>query len=209
VKASRGFSRAWDRISIYLPIILMGVLALGTYWLARTTPGVSSAVSGQHVAKHEADYFLRNFSVKSFTPQGRLKSEIEGVEARHYPDTDTLEIEQPRFRSYNDVGAVTIATAKHAISNGDGSQVQLIGNAVVTREPPPAQKDQPQMEIRSDFLHLFANDEKVKTDKPVSIRRGSDVFQADSLAYDNLDRILQMQGRVHGLLLPHAPAAKP
>jgi lipopolysaccharide export system protein LptC len=209
VKASRGFSRAWDRISIYLPIILMGVLALGTYWLARTTPGVSSAVSGQHVAKHEADYFLRNFSVKSFTPQGRLKSEIEGVEARHYPDTDTLEIEQPRFRSYNDVGAVTIATAKHAISNGDGSQVQLIGNAVVTRDPPPAQKDQPQMEIRSDFLHLFANDEKVKTDKPVSIRRGSDVFQADSLAYDNLDRILQMQGRVHGLLLPHAPAAKP
>jgi lipopolysaccharide export system protein LptC len=209
VKASRGFSRAWDRISIYLPIILMGVLALGTYWLARTTPGISNAVNGQHVEKHEADYFLRNFSVKSFTPQGRLKSEIEGVEARHYPDTDTLEIEQPRFRSYNDVGAVTIATAKHAISNGDGSQVQLIGNAVVTREPPPAQKDQPQMEIRSDFLHLFANDEKVKTDKPVSIRRGSDVFQADSLAYDNLDRILQMQGRVHGLLLPHAPAAKP
>jgi lipopolysaccharide export system protein LptC len=209
VKASRGLSRAWDRISIYLPIILMAVLALGTYWLARTTPGVSNSVSGQHAAKHEADYFLRNFSVKSFTPQGRLKSEIEGVEARHYPDTDTLEIEQPRFRSYNDVGAVTIATAKHAISNGDGSQVQLIGDAVVTRDPPPAQKDQPQMEIRSDFLHLFANDEKVKTDKPVSIRRGSDVFQADSLDYDNLDRILQMQGRVHGLLLPHAPAAKP
>jgi lipopolysaccharide export system protein LptC len=209
VKASRGFSRAWDRISIYLPIILMAVLALGTYWLARTTPGVSNSVSGQHVAKHEADYFLRNFSVKSFTPQGRLKSEIEGVEARHYPDTDTLEIEQPRFRTYNDVGAVTIATARHAISNGDGSQVQLIGDAVVTRDPPPAQKDQPQMEIRSEFLHLFANDEKVKTDKPVSIRRGSDVFQADSLDYDNLDRILQMHGRVHGLLLPRAPAPKP
>ncbi|MFD1580750.1 LPS export ABC transporter periplasmic protein LptC [Ramlibacter ginsenosidimutans] len=209
MKASRGFSRAWDRISIYLPVILMGVLALGTYWLARTTPGVSNAVNGQHEAKHEADYFLRNFSVKSFTPQGRLKSEIQGVEARHYPDTDTLEIEQPRFRSYNDVGAVTIATAKHAISNGDASQVQLMGDAVVTRDPPPAQKDQPQMEIRSDFLHLFANDEKVKTDKPVSIRRGKDTFQADNLDYDNLDRVLQMHGRVHGLLLPHVPAAKP
>jgi lipopolysaccharide export system protein LptC len=209
VKAARGFSRAWDRISIYLPIILMGVLALGTYWLARTTPGVSNAVNGQHVAKHEADYFLRNFSVKSFTPQGRLKSEIQGVEARHYPDTDTLEIEQPRFRSYNDVGAVTIATAKHAISNGDGSQVQLFGDAVVTRDPAPSQKDQPQMEIRSDFLHLFANEEKVKTNKPVSIRRGKDRFEADNLDYDNLDRVLQMQGRVHGLLLPRVPAAKP
>jgi lipopolysaccharide export system protein LptC len=80
---------------------------------------------------------------------------------------------------------------------------------VVTRDAPPTQKDQPQMEIRSDFLHVFANEEKVKTDKPVSIRRGSDVFDGDSLDYDNLDRVLQMQGRVHGLLLPRAPKPKP
>ena len=36
--AARLGGRVWDRISIYLPIILMGVLALGTYWLVRNTP---------------------------------------------------------------------------------------------------------------------------------------------------------------------------
>ena len=42
----RGFGRAWDRISIYLPVILMAVLALATYWLARTTPGMSGGPTG-------------------------------------------------------------------------------------------------------------------------------------------------------------------
>ena len=33
--------RLWDQISIYLPILLMGALALGTYWLVRNSPVLS------------------------------------------------------------------------------------------------------------------------------------------------------------------------
>ena len=35
---------AWDRVAVYLPIILMGLMALGTYWLVRNTPGVTGFV---------------------------------------------------------------------------------------------------------------------------------------------------------------------
>lgn len=197
----RGFGRAWDRITIYLPIILMAVLALGTYWLARTTPTLGGGPGGEAPQKHEPDYFLQGFSVKSFAPNGRLKSEIQGTEGRHFPDTDTLEIDQPHIRSYAENGAVTVATAKHAISNADGSQVQLIGNAVVTREVPD-RKDQPRLEVRGEFLHIYANEERVKSDRPVTLKRGDDVFEADSMDYDNLDRIMQLQGRVRGVLQP-------
>jgi lipopolysaccharide export system protein LptC len=203
VSGLRGFGRAWDRISIYLPVILMGLLALGTYWLARTTPGVSP-VLGTRAPTHEADYFLRGFSVKSFDTNGRLKSEIKGVEARHFPDTDTTEIDQPRMRSYSEKGALTIATADKGISNGDGSQVQLIGNAVVTREAPvvAGTPPAPRVEIRGEFLHAYLNEERVKSDKPVTLSRGSDVFQADNMNYDNIDRIMELRGRVHGVLQP-------
>src|SRR5690606_31175510 len=131
--ALRGFGRAWDRISIYLPVILMGLLALGTYWLARNTPSFAPA-AGQRPPTHEPDYFLRGFSVKSFDASGRMKSEIRGTEARHYPGPDTMEVDNPRIRSVNARGALILATAQRAISNGDGSEIQLIGNAVVTRE---------------------------------------------------------------------------
>ena len=34
----RSALRVWDRVSIYLPIVLMGALALSTYWLVRNSP---------------------------------------------------------------------------------------------------------------------------------------------------------------------------
>ena len=197
----RGFGRAWDRITIYLPIILMAVLALATYWLARTTPLVAGGPEAVHAQRHEPDNFLRGFYVKSFAPNGRLKSEIEGSEGRHYPDNDTMEIDQPRIRSYNEAGAVTVATAKRAITNGDGSQVQLIGDAVVTREAPKG-KDQPRLEVRGEFLHIYANEERVTSNQPVTLKRGDDVFQAENMDYDNLDRVMELQGRVRGVLQP-------
>ncbi len=198
--ALRGFRRAWDRVTIYLPVILMGVLAAGTYWLARNTPSFS-APSVQQPLTHEPDYFLRKFSVKSFDPSGRLKSEINGTEARHFPDTDTLEVDQPRIRSYDEKGALTIATARRALSNADGSELQLIGDAVVVREARDAQgQPQPKLEIRGEFLHLFMQAERIRSHKPVTLQRGGDVFTSDRLDYDNLERVLQMQGRVRGTL---------
>ena len=204
MSAQRGFGRAWDRVSIYLPVILMGLLALGTYWLARNTP-TFSAPGAERAPTHEPDYFLRNFSVKSFDAQGRLKSELRGSEARHYPDTDTLEVDNPRIRSYNDQGALTLATAKHAIASGDGTQVQLVGDAVVTREGAKQANGQPapNLELRGEFLHVFLDKEKVKSDRPVVLKRGADQFSADNLDYDNLDRVLELRGRVHGTLAPH------
>lgn len=205
MSAARSLGRAWDRITIYLPVILMGVMALGTYWLARNTPSFAPALA-ERKPTHDPDYFMRKFSVKSFDPNGRLKSEIFGVEARHYPDTDTLEIDQPRIRSFNQRGVLTIASAKKAISNGDGSQVQLIGDAVVTREAAGSNGEaQPKLEIRGEFLHAFLDVERVKSHQPVRLRRGGDEFAADSLEYDNLDRVLEMKGRVRGTIQPAAP----
>ena len=193
--------RAWDRVSTYLPVILMGLMALGTYWLARNTPSFA-APGAQRTLTHEPDYFMRGFSVKSFDPDGRMKSEIHGAEARHYPDTDTLEIDQPRIRSFNAEGMLTVATARLAMSNADGSEVQLIGNAVVTREPAEGAKDAPRMEIRSEFLHLFVQAERIRSHKPVVLKRGDDEFHADTLEYNHLERVLELRGRVRGQIGP-------
>lgn len=193
----------WERISVYLPIILMGLMAMGTYWLARNTP--STAVPEvQRSPTHDPDYFMRRFSVKTFDASGNLKSEVLGTEARHYPDTDTLEIDQPRIRSFNARGELTLATARMALSNADGSEVQLIGDAVVTREATTAQNGQlrPRLEFRGEFLHAFTETERIKSHKPVQITRGENRFTADSLDFDNLDQVLELRGRVRGSLGP-------
>ncbi|MEY2801674.1 MAG: putative 3-deoxy-D-manno-octulosonate 8-phosphate phosphatase [Pseudomonadota bacterium] len=202
-QAWRGLRRGWDRLAAYLPVILMGIVALATYLLARNTPVFLPAAAARD-ATHEPDYFLRDFTVRSFDVNGRLKSEVSGTEGRHYPDTDTLEIDQPRMRAYNVRGQVTVATAKRALSNGDGSEVQLFGDAVVTRQPSvgPNGQRQPRIEVRGEFLHFFVNTEQLKSNRPVVLERDGDRFTGDNLDYTNLDLQLQLTGRVRGTIAP-------
>ncbi|HQQ70040.1 MAG TPA: LPS export ABC transporter periplasmic protein LptC [Alicycliphilus sp.] len=195
--------RAWERLSIYLPVLLMGLLALGTWWLVRNAPQPQQAAVERPVS-HEPDYFMRDFSVKNYDATGRLQSDVRGTLARHYADTDTMEIDQARMRSVSPDGRVTTASANRALTNADASEVQLFGNAIVTREP-LARKGQaplPRLEFRGEFLHAWVNDERVRSNKPVTLKRGADTFTADSMDYDNLDQILNLRGRVHGILMP-------
>jgi lipopolysaccharide export system protein LptC len=193
----------WERLTVYLPIILMAVIALGTYWLARNTPGLA-IIEPSRPPTHQPDYSMRGFSVKTFDAAGRLKSEVHGSVAHHYPDTDTVEIEQPRIRSFNERGDLTVATARRAVSNADASEVQLFGDAVVVRQPGAAAggEPRPRLEFRGQFLHAFLNTEQVKSNQPVELRRGADTFSGDSLEYDNLNRVLVLDGRVQGVLAP-------
>jgi lipopolysaccharide export system protein LptC len=204
----------WDRFSLYLPVLMMGLLALGTYWLVRNSP-VFNAPAVAKEAMHESDYFMRKFTLKSFDDAGLLKSEVYGVEARHYPDTDTLEIDQPRIRTINPEGRLVTSTGNRALSNGDGSEVQLIGNAHVVQEATRDVngKELSKLEFRGEFLHAYVNDERVKSHLPVVLTRGGDQFTGDTFAYDSISGIADLKGRVHGLMMPRnaasAPAAKP
>ena len=193
----------WDRLAVYVPLILMGVLALATYWLVRHTPVVMD-VELEAAPQHVPDYFMREFSVKIFDAKGRLKNEIAGSQGRHYPDTDTLEIDEPRIRVIAQDGRVTTARAVRAVINADGSEVQLFGKAVLVRDLSPKQREQSRQrtELRGEFFHLFANAEKIKTHLPIELIRGpSDRITAASMEFDNLDRVMHLHGSVRASLL--------
>ena len=201
-------SLLWERTAIYIPVLMMGVLALGTYWLVRNTPA-SLPPEGQRAVSAEPDYYMRKFGIKTFDEAGRLKSDVSGAELRHYPDTDTLEIDQALIRSYSLEGRLTTSTGNRALTNADGSEVQLIGNARVVREAAvnAAGQEIPRLEFQGEFLHVFVNEERAKSHLPVIITRGNDQFAGDTFAYDNLDRVADLKGRVKGVLVPRkAPA---
>ena len=197
--------RTWDRLSVYLPLVLMGLMAMTTYWLVRNTPAVDDAEL-EAAPRHVPDYFMREFSVKVFGDDGKLKSEMVGTEGRHFPDTDTLEIDQPRIRILGAEGRVTTAVAALGLINADGSEAQLFDKAVVVREASTNAQGvvTPRSELHSDFLHLFANTEQVRSHLPVVLVRGAgDRFTSqEGLDYDNLDQVMQLKGRVRGTLLP-------
>ncbi|MDM0090863.1 MULTISPECIES: LPS export ABC transporter periplasmic protein LptC [unclassified Variovorax] len=211
MKAPRLLLRdAIDRVTIYLPVILTALLALGTYWLVRNAPKLMEPTV-KEAPTHDPDYFMRGFVVKNFLPSGDLRSELFGKEGRHYPDNDTMEVDQVRMRAISPEGLVTQATANRGLSNGDGSEIQLFGNAVVVREAATGSSGRavPRLEFRGEFLHAYLDTERVTSNQPVTLIRGTDRFTADTLDYDNLSGVANLQGRVRGQLMPSPAAMRP
>lgn len=194
---------AWDRFLLYLPLAVMAVLALGTYWMVRSTAG-EEIVKPPAAKPTGPDYFMDGFSVRTFDAQGRVRSEVLGDKARHFPQAKWTEIDNILIRSFDEKGRLTTAAAKRGLANEDGSEVQLIGNAVVVREAQKVDgsKATPRMEYRGEFLHAFLTTERIQSHKPVELRRGKDVFSADRLEFDNVEQVVKLDGRVRGTLFP-------
>lgn len=192
-----------DQLSTWLPALLMMLFALGTWWLVRSAPKIAAA-DGVRVVSKEPDYFMRQFRVRSFDPTGRMTSDLTGVEGHHFPATDSLEVKDPHMRSIDEQGRTTVATALRGVSNSDGSEIQLFGNAVVVRESMTGANGTvaPRVEFRGEYLHAFVNEDRVSSDKPVELLRGNDRFVGDQFEYDNRTGVAELKGRVRGVIQP-------
>ena len=199
------FSSLWNQTAMYMPLLMMAALALGPYWLVRNTPTFSAPETTKEVA-HEVDYFMHNFTIKNFEEDGKLKSEIQGSAARHFADTDILEIDQARIHSININRQLTTATSNRAYSSGDSSEVQLTGSARIVREASRdiQGREAPRLEFRGEFLHAFLNEERVESHLPVLLIRGADQFTGNVFTYNNLDQVAVLTGRVRGVLMPNS-----
>lgn len=194
------FRRFLDRLSLYLPLILMGFLALASWWLVRSMP-VMVRIDENKPLRKDPDYRLENFSVKSFDTTGRMTREVLGDKGRHFPDVDDMHIDNVRVYSESDTGVKIYAQAQTGIATGDGERVTLIGNAQAIR---PADAQSPRTELRGERLVALAKEDRLLSSDPVEITRDKDVFTALTLNFNSKSGIYLLEGRVRGML-----AAKP
>jgi lipopolysaccharide export system protein LptC len=194
--------RVVEVVSSYLPLLLMALLALGTWWLVKNTPLAGDDRPDRPV-RHEPDYEMHDFAVQRFTAHGQLRAQIEGDAMRHYPDTDTVEIDNVRVQAVGSDGRMMLATARRGIANGAGTEVQLLGGAQIVREASASHPDtDPAIDFRGEFLHAFIDTERVKSHLPVTVTRGETRVQADAMEYSHIDRLIQFGGRMRASFLP-------
>ena len=190
-------------LSTYLPLLLMGLLAASTWWLVKNTPQ-GDALAGEKPARELPDYTMTGFSITRFSPDGRVVLRIAGDALRHFPTTDQLEIEGVRIHAIAPDGRTTDATALRALSNGDGSEVQLLGGARVISQLDGAEV----LELQGEFLHAFLRFERIRSHLPVRLRHGGTETRAGGLEYDHLQQLLQLSGPVRATVQP-GPRARP
>lgn len=195
----RLFALLIDRLVLVLPLLMVAMLALGSYWMVRSAPGVDTGELPRP-PDDTPDYLIEGFTVQKFDANGRLNALLQGASAQRLPDAPWIEIQKFTFRSTDAQGQGKLASADQGLTNPDNNEFQLSGNARMVREAHPA-GDYPRLEIRGDFLHVWTEPEKVESDRPVQIVHGKHRIRADSLQYDGTTRALQMDGRVQAVFV--------
>lgn len=177
----------------YVPLLLMAMLAGFTWWLIKNTPQVE-APRERAAPKHEPDYRMNGFEVERFSSDGRLTGRIIGTEMRHYPDNDTLEIDQPQLRAYGKQSELLVADAQRGVSNGDGSEVQLLGDVKVKRYPGGDPTQAPDLELYGEFLHAFVPQQQIRSHLPARVVGMGGEMQVKSFVYDQVSGRLTFSG---------------
>ena len=188
--------RTLDRLTIYLPLFLFAILALGSWWLVRSVPELMPPGIDPQL-RQDPDFRLDQFTVKSFDASGRLTREISGQSATHFPATQSLHIEGVRILAENEAGTRLTAQAKKGISREAEQQVTLSGDAIAVRQ---ADAQSPRIELRGETLTVWLEEERLVSDQPVRITHGADVFSAQTMNFDTRSGQYELQGRVRAVL---------
>lgn len=194
----------YEAASLYLGLVLMALLALASWWLVRNAPQPLPAPRA--AARPDVpDYVLHGFAMRQFDAQGRMSAEVTGTTAHHYPENDMLVIENVRTRSLGADGSITTSSAREGRSLREGQELQLLGDALIQRQGAAASA--PVVQVQGPQLHIWQHEQRLHSPGHVVIVRGSDRFSAERMDYDHASQVLQLQGRVRGLLPPRSDAA--
>lgn len=190
-------TRLWEGLMAWLPLLLMGMLALGTWWLVKNAPQPAGPGSTPTV-RTAPDYTMSGFTLQRFGPDGQLRLQIEGDSLRHLPQTEQVEIDDARILALAPDGRATRARALQVVAHDDGTVVELKGQARIISESATGQP----AELSSDALTLFPSQQRVSGGLPVEMRMGPQRLTAGGIEADQRAGTVLLQAPVRGVFQP-------
>ncbi|MFW5440120.1 MAG: LPS export ABC transporter periplasmic protein LptC, partial [Methylophilaceae bacterium] len=103
--------------------------------------------------------------------------------------------EQPKFTQYATDKPYTKIEGQRANVSPDGEEIEIFDDVVVIRE---AFGEKGEMQVLTDKLTIFPNQDLAKTDRPVVIKQApKTVIHATGMIYDKKKKTMQLFKRVN------------
>jgi len=194
------------RSPIIFPLMVLGVLALITFWIDSTVKLGLPKMDGSN--RHDVDYFVENFVTTKTDLNGNLRNMLAATEMRHYPDNDTTELLRPRYTQFGENKPYTQIEAQKGFVSPDGEEVEFKGNVIIVRQ---AFEGRGEMRLKTDYLKILPKTEYASTASEVFITQDpKTVIHGTGMIYDknHHDFTLQKRVRVH-YEKPNTKSTKP
>ena len=201
----RSRAQAWlDRVISWSPVLLLGSLAALTYWLNTQVRVAGPAFDGS--GRHDADVFVENFKAVNMDKEGRVRQALSARRAQHFPDDDTTVLDAPVIAFTDPDKPRLEVTADQARITGDRENAYFEGHVRAVREGTraPGAKSEGPITVESEFLHVIPKEDKIVTDKAVTISDAHGRISAIGLELDNKAKTVKFKSHVSGELQPQA-----
>lgn len=200
-----------DRFRIWAMVAMLGVVALGSFWLLDVLRRSGDGEQVRSAERAEPDYYVEKFNFVKLSNIGQANYHITGEKLVHIPRGDNFEISQPRIDSFDENQSPVHIRADRAVIEQKSTEVfpkrehdivHLFDN--VTMEKQDGNKDR-FMHLQTDYLLLLPDENIVKTDKAVHIETATADTRAIGLIADNANQKLELMSDVHMRLKKRTP----
>ncbi len=174
------------------PIVVIGLLAAGTFWLNEAT---QSGARNDGRQRHDPDYVVDHFNVRRFDDTGSLQHFLVGEKMLHFPDDDSTEVISPKLTYFRSPPVRVSAT--RAWLDKDGKHVKLDGDVHVIRD---GVNGDPPTEMTTSVLFAVPDDSFAHTDAPVVITQGQSVMHGTGMETNDKTQISVLYGRASGTI---------
>lgn len=196
-------TQAWlDRLVSWSPVLMLGALAALTYWLNTQVRLGEPVFDGS--ARHDPDIFIENFRAENLDKDGRRRQALVAARAEHYPDDSTTAFKEPAI-TFTDPGKPRFdVTADHGMATDNRENVYFEGHVKAVREATSVPNEKPDgpITVTSEFLHVIPNEDRVVTDRAVTISDPRGTINAIGLDLDNKAKTAKFGSHVSGEVRP-------
>jgi lipopolysaccharide export system protein LptC len=198
LRGQRTAAERWrEGLSNAGPLVLMTVLALGSWWLVKNAPQPPEQAPSQ-VASREPDFRMDDVRIQRFAADGRLKIQVEGRELVHDPVDKGIRLSYGQIQLWQKEGRRTQAQAKEVWSDDANSQMRLQGDAVLSGQ---TAKGLP-LTLAGERLDIDVDGQTLQSDGPVDIRIDEHRIQTSGVFLDSVNERAELRGRTRTVLRP-------
>lgn len=179
-----------DRFSLWLPMALLVMLALLTFWIDQS---VKEAGIRNGANLDEPDSIVESFLAVSTDVAGVPRYRLTARKLSHYSGNKLTVLDTPTLTHFHEKQGEMQISSNSASVTPDGEKVMFTGEVNIQR---PATGGMEGMSMQTSYLEIQTEKNEAFTSQPVIIRQPGLQITASGLHLYADTRVLKLKGRV-------------
>lgn len=161
-------------------LLLIILLAIASGWVFESIE--KNPILSKKKLRHDPDYFLKNFTATTMDKSGKPAYKVRAAHLEHYPDNDSMKMQQPFFTFYEKNIKAWTVQANEAIVLQKKDQIHLKGDVILNQIS--LDKNNPPIRLTAEQLTIEPKRNIAHTRSDIKLYKGKNTIQAIGMRAD-------------------------